>query len=113
MITHFDKWFVAEYDGYIIGMVSLVHKDNFYELKRLQVNKEHRRKGVASELLKKCEIYSVYKNINKIKLTTVDIHYKAIEFYKKNGYKIDSTYKNLINMSKTLIKKTKKKFRNK
>lgn len=60
------------------------------EIEYIIVPKEYRKKGIGSNLLSEIE----KENINNITLEVRESNVTAINFYKKNGYKIEATRKN-------------------
>ena len=60
------------------------------EIEYIIVPKEYRKKGIGSKLLSAIE----KENINNITLEVRESNILAIDFYKKNGYKIEAIRKN-------------------
>lgn len=60
------------------------------EIEYIIVPEEHRKKGIGSKLLSEIE----KDNINNITLEVRKSNETAIDFYKKNGYKIEAIRKN-------------------
>ena len=60
------------------------------EIEYIIVPEEYRKKGIGSKLLLEIE----KENINNITLEVRKSNTAAINFYKKNGYKIEATRKN-------------------
>ncbi len=88
-----DITFIAIIEGQIVGYIT-AHKRfqaEFYKIKSigtisgLMVNKEYRRKGIASRLLAQLKIYFKKNEIRYFSLFTAVTNEAAIEFYKNNG----------------------------
>jgi GNAT superfamily N-acetyltransferase len=62
------------------------------EVKRMYVNEDKRRKGIASTILKELEHWALELNYKKCLLETGKNQPEAIALYKKNGYKIVANY---------------------
>lgn len=82
-----DGFLVAEKNGKIIGFIVAVKtsKDSLRIL-MLAVDENYRKRGVGSRLLKK--IILNFSDVRRIYLETRTDNIEAIEFYKKNGFKI-------------------------
>ena len=85
--------FVALVDNVIVGYAAVDVRDqpDFYKVKKvgaiwgLMVDKNHRRRGIASHLLEKARGYFQQKGIKYFTLYTAVANKGAIEFYKNNG----------------------------
>lgn len=87
---------VVERDGVVCGMacVEYVFKSetpyslerNFYHVTELAVDKEHRRQGVARELLEFIKIDAKRRKLNTIELNVWAFNESAIEFYSVMGF---------------------------
>ena len=75
-----DFW-VAEKEDEIIGIVRLEEKKDFYFLSSLGILKEHRKQGVASQLLSE-----ITKKLKKV----VYLYTIIPEFFKKAGFEAAS-----------------------
>ena len=53
-ITAGHSFFVAEYDGNVIGTVGLLFESRRARIVRMSVDKDHRKTGIASALLARC-----------------------------------------------------------
>ena len=84
----YDIFYVAEEKENIIGTIAL-KKIRSYQgrLKRMYVNKEYRRRGLAQKLYNKIIDYCKDNNIKTIYLTTYPQMIEAQKFYKKQGFK--------------------------
>ena len=84
LVNHF--W-IAEMDGAVKGMVGIESKgDGTAELRRMSVDKEVRRSGIASKLLEVAEDFCKGVGQKRINLTTVTLLGPAIKLYEKYGY---------------------------
>lgn len=81
--------------GQIVGLAtSSIIEENVVYVKRLYVDLDAQRKGVGSKLLKYTENY--YKKAKLIRLDAAEGNSRAIEFYKKHGFKIVKKEKEMI-----------------
>jgi len=71
----------------IIGIISLKHTDNIIDIHRVAVCPVYFRKGIAQSLLTFIENLDIYTQ--KIIVSTGKNNFPAINFYLKNGYKIE------------------------
>ena len=88
---------VAERDGIICGMVCVdyVNKPetpyskarNFYHVQEIAVDTNHRRQGVAKELLEFMIADAKKRNLGKIELDVWEFNDSAIEFYQAVGFR--------------------------
>jgi len=85
--------FVAELDKEIIGMctiqtlISTAKASYTAYIEDLCVDSDYRNKGVGGRLLEYCEKWCINNNINNIHLLADGRNKKALNFYKKNGWK--------------------------
>lgn len=77
----------------IIGVIIYDKLYDRIEIEYIAVDESHKNQGIGSNLLKKTE----EENIKNITLEVRKSNETAINFYKKNGYKIVSTRKNYYN----------------
>jgi len=77
-----DNFFVALDDNKIIGAIGLEQYNNCGLLRSMVVDKEHRNKNVASQLVLQLEQYAITKGIDGMYLLTET----APEFFKRKGY---------------------------
>lgn len=84
--------FVEEEDGKILGAITGRAYYNEVHIGDLIVNKDCRRSGLGSKLVKAVEEYYSGKCYDIITLTTFG--FQAPEFYKKLGYKIEFVREN-------------------
>jgi putative acetyltransferase len=81
-------FWVAE-DGRVIGMVGIEpHGSDSAELRRMAVDRRHRRKGVARELLATAEAYCRASGYRKIVLSTSELQVAARRLYEASGYRL-------------------------
>ena len=80
-------------DNSIIGVIIYNEPYDRIEIEYISVNEQHKNKGIGSKLLKAIE----KNNIKNITLEVRQSNEVAINFYKKNGYKIVSIRKNYYN----------------
>ena len=85
---------VAELNGRVVGMVGLVHEENFeqgvYELKRMYVVPNCRKKGIARNLIKELISHAKTNRIKLVILKTTSTVVPAIQLYMKNGFTFSS-----------------------
>lgn len=60
-----------------------------YELKQLIVKESYRNNNIGKKLLIKTGEFAKKKNVHKMQLFTSRLNDKALEFYLRNGYKIE------------------------
>lgn len=81
---------VAELNGRVVGMVGLVHEENFeqgvYELKRMYVVPSCRRMGIANNLINELISHAKTNRIKLVFLKTTSTLVPAIQLYMKNGF---------------------------
>ena len=84
----YDIFYVAEEKENIIGTIALKKVHSYQgRLKRMYVNKKHRRRGLAKKLYNKIMSYCKNNNIKTIYLTTYSQMRGAQRFYQKQGFK--------------------------
>ena len=72
------------------------------EVKRMYVRHENRRDGVAIKILTELELWAKDLSYKKCVLETGKRQFEAVNFYKKNGYKIISNYGPYIDVENSL-----------
>ncbi|CAH3141181.1 unnamed protein product, partial [Pocillopora meandrina] len=81
---------VAELNGRVVGMVGLVHEENFeqgvYELKRMYVVPSCRGMGIANNLINELISHAKTNRIKLVFLKTTSTLVPAIQLYMKNGF---------------------------
>ncbi|TBX16799.1 GNAT family N-acetyltransferase [Clostridium perfringens] len=84
-------WYVAEENGKVIGLGILMNHGNLRKkhvgLITLMVNSDYQNKGVGSLLMDKLINLSESLNIIRLELCVFRDNYKAINLYKKFGFK--------------------------
>ena len=106
-----DDLVKSKYDfiyGYYMdsNLVGFIHINKLYEnmdIINIIVNKDYRYKGIGTKLLN--YIVDNYKDINNIMLEVRESNNTAIEFYKKNGFKIINVRKKYYGNEDALIMK--------
>ena len=85
---------VAELNGRVVGMVGLVHEENFeqgvYELKRMYVVPSCRGMGIAKNLINELISHAKTNRIKLVFLKTTSTLVPAIQLYMKNGFTFSS-----------------------
>ena len=85
---------VAELNGRVVGMVGLIHEENFeqgvYELKRMYVVPNCRKKGIARNLINELISHAKTYSIKLVILKTTSTLVPAIQLYMKNGFTFSS-----------------------
>ena len=81
---------VAELNGRVVGMVGLIHEENFeqgvYELKRMYVVPSCRGMGIAKNLINELISHAKTNRIKLVFLKTTSTLVPAIQLYMKNGF---------------------------
>lgn len=84
-------WYVAEEDGKVLGLGILMNHGNLRKkhvgVITLMVNSDYQNKGVGSLLMDKLINLSESLNIIRLELCVFRDNYKAINLYKKFGFK--------------------------
>lgn len=84
-------WYVAEENGKVIGLGILINHGNLRKkhvgVITLMVNSDYQNKGVGSLLMDKLINLSESLNIIRLELCVFRDNYKAINLYKKFGFK--------------------------
>lgn len=84
-------WYVAEENGKVIGLGILINHGNLRKkhvgVITLMVNSDYQNKGVGSLLMDKLINLSESINIIRLELCVFRDNYKAINLYKKFGFK--------------------------
>lgn len=90
---------VAEYNNEIVGFIdgrvmdeAIWYKEKVGILEHICVEKEYRRKNIASNLLKEFEIRIINEGVKFIQVLAFPCNKPAISFYSKYGYKKYSVY---------------------
>ena len=84
-------WYVAEEDGKVLGLGILMNHGNLRKkhvgVITLMVNSDYQNKGIGSLLMDKLINLSESLNIIRLELCVFRDNYKAINLYKKFGFK--------------------------
>ena len=84
-------WYVAEENGKVIGLGILINHGNLRKkhvgVITLMVNSDYQNKGVGNLLMDKLINLSESLNIIRLELCVFKDNYKAINLYKKFGFK--------------------------
>lgn len=84
-------WYIAEEDGKVIGLGILMNHGNLRKkhvgVITLMVNSDYQNKGVGNLLMDKLINLSESLNIIRLELCVFRDNYKAINLYKKFGFK--------------------------
>jgi len=84
---------VAYNNNKAIGCGAIKEYDpNTMEIKRMYTSEENREKGIGSKILQELEKWAYELSFKKCILETGKRQIEAIEFYKKNGYRIIPNY---------------------
>ncbi len=82
-----SNFWVAEVDGKVRGMFGLQRRsEKEGELRRLSVDIEYRRRGIAQILLETAEAYAREQGYTRLRLSTITPLKPAIALYEKFGY---------------------------
>lgn len=86
------KLFVAKENNEMIGFLQagMLMKKHYGFISDLHVIEDYRRFGVGSRLLKNCFQWYNKNDIKEISIEVTGGNKKVIDFYKKNGFEIDS-----------------------
>ena len=77
---------IAKQDGRIVGYCLYRDDGGYYYMRQLYVDRAHRRKGIATQLLD-----WLYKNVwtdKKVRLDVLAHNADAVAFYKRYGFRI-------------------------
>lgn len=84
------KFFIIKIEEKVAGYVVLYDSVDVWEIMKIAVKKEYRRKGIGEKMIK--YIFSLTQS--PIMLEVRETNEGAIEFYKKNGFEQIATRKN-------------------
>ncbi|HAN44650.1 MAG TPA: ribosomal-protein-alanine N-acetyltransferase [Ruminococcaceae bacterium] len=82
-------FYVAEFDGEVCGYAGMHHIVDECYVTNIAVTKKHRRKGVATHLLKKLIAYAKEHDCSLITLEVRKSNTAAIGFYESNGFETE------------------------
>jgi ribosomal-protein-alanine N-acetyltransferase len=77
---------VYEEEGKIIGYILWLKRENYYRLYSIGVRKEYQGKSIAQKLLDYS--FSILNDKKKYTLEVRSDNFRAINFYKRNGFKV-------------------------
>lgn len=81
-------FWVAELEGAVVGMVGIErHSDRAGELRRMIVDRAHRRRGVGRALLATAESFCRDAGYAAIVLSTSELQQPAMRLYEASGYR--------------------------
>ncbi|MBU1445995.1 GNAT family N-acetyltransferase [Patescibacteria group bacterium] len=89
-------------DDKIVGILKLVIEVNLALIETLIVSSAHRKMGIGKKLLTQAENLAKKSKCTKVYLETNE-EWDAVNFYKKNGYKITGIHEKHILNQNTLI----------
>lgn len=78
--------YVAKQNGHIVGYCLYRDDDGHYYMRQLYVDRSHRRKGIATQLLD-----WLYENVwtdKKVRLDVLAHNEDAVAFYKRYGFRV-------------------------
>ena len=85
---------VAELNGSVVGMVGLLHNENFeqgvYELKRMYIVPNCRGMGIAKHLINELISHAKTTRLKLIMVKMTSTLMPAIQLYTKNGFTFSS-----------------------
>lgn len=88
---HDGSFWVAMLDGQIVGMFGLekVAGADAMELRRMYVEPDMRRRGIARDMLAFAENECRRQNMRHLELSTSEVQGAALALYSANGYQLD------------------------
>ncbi|MHA1945755.1 MAG: GNAT family N-acetyltransferase [Candidatus Hodarchaeales archaeon] len=81
------RFFFTEHNQKIVGVMLAIIDGKFMGFLNLAVDENYKRKGVATNLVKKAVNWAVSKKVNSIYLQVEKKNIPAVELYKKLGFK--------------------------
>jgi ribosomal protein S18 acetylase RimI-like enzyme len=81
------KFFFTEHNQEIVGVMLAIIDGKFMGMLNLAVDENYKRKGVASNLIRRAVKWALSKNVNSIYLQVEKKNTPAVELYKKLGFK--------------------------
>jgi len=96
------KFVAKNSDDKIVGILKLVIEVNLALIETLIVSSAHRKMGIGKKLLTQAENLAKKSKCTKVYLETNE-EWDAINFYKKNGYKVTGIHEKHILNQNTLI----------
>lgn len=89
-----SAFFIAYFENEIIGYIGIYSILDEGYIYNLAISKNHRRKGVAEQLIKTLIEYGKEKNLKFISLEVRESNAPAINLYKKCGFELNGIRKN-------------------
>lgn len=84
-----DQGFWVADDGRLVGMVGVERQsEECAELRRMAVEKSHRRKGIGRQLLATAEKFCRDAGYRKMVLSTSELQVAAMRLYESSGYRM-------------------------
>ncbi|NQV99478.1 MAG: GNAT family N-acetyltransferase [Rhodospirillales bacterium] len=84
---HSGSFWVCEMATEIVGMMGLErHGDDDLELRRMYVDPDRRRQGIAAQMLDFAEAQSRREGATRLFLSTSELQQAALAFYRARGY---------------------------
>jgi ribosomal protein S18 acetylase RimI-like enzyme len=96
------KFVAKDKSNNIVGTLDLMIEANLAYIEALLVSSNHRRMGIGKRLLEQAEKFAKQKKCTKIWLETNE-GWNAVDFYKKNDYKVTGKHENHFLNQKALI----------
>ena len=97
------KVIVAECSGEILGFVILYWNDKGIYIGNLFIKEGYRNRGLGETLLDRAIVESLKLGFRKI-YANVSVSNEALNFYLKNGFKVEETIKHYYGISKHAFK---------
>ena len=85
-ITRGDDFYVAENDGRIVGTAGLIFGEGRARIVRMSVAQSHRKRGIATGLLKQCIESAAQRGFREIWAYTQPEWPDAVSFYLRSGF---------------------------
>lgn len=89
--------FVVEEDGNIIGFLSAdkgqVNRNKHTAYIVIGILKDYYNKGIGTQLFNKLDNWAINNNIKRLELSVMTHNTRAINLYKKMGFKVEGTKK--------------------
>jgi dTDP-4-amino-4,6-dideoxy-D-galactose acyltransferase len=85
-----DKVFIYKVNNQIAGFITLSIKESYGEIGLIAVNNKFRGMEIGTKLIRQSENFTLNQEKNILKVATQIDNILACNFYKKNGFEIDS-----------------------
>ena len=96
----FSHFFAYTVDGKIVGYVCVRIMYEEAQICNIAVLTEHRRKGIATQLLQTVAAFATEQGCERAELEVNVQNLPAVEMYRKNGYKEEGIRKNFYRRSR-------------